>query len=87
MKRIQIIKSVLTQNVFQPNGFESVKKRIRITQSIFKIDCLKKEWIRIYEEGFESYEEHQNFPENGFESNEKRFESVYEYHVFPEKWI
>ena len=49
----------------------------------FKIDCLKKEWIRIYEEGFESYEEHQNFPENGFESDEKGFESVYELHVFP----
>ena len=45
---------------------------------------MKKEWIRINEEGFESYEEHQNFPKNGFESNEKGFESVYELHVFPE---
>ena len=32
---------------------------------------MKKEWIRINEEGFESYEEHQTFPENGFESDEK----------------
>ena len=45
---------------------------------------MKKEWIRIYEEGFESYEEYKNFPENGFESDEKGFESVYELHVFPE---
>ena len=45
---------------------------------------MKKEWIRINEEGFESNEEHQNFPKNGFESDEKGFESVYEYHVFPE---
>ena len=43
---------------------------------------MKKKWIRIDEEGFESYEEHQNFPENGFEFDEQGFESVYELHVF-----
>ena len=59
-------------------------KRIRISQSIFKTDCLQKEWIRIHEDGFESYDEHQSFPENGFESSEKGFESVYEHYVFPE---
>ena len=45
---------------------------------------MKKEWIRIHKEGFESYDEHQNFPENGFEFAEKGFESEYEHHVFPE---